>query len=265
MSFLMFSCQWSSRSTELQFLSAHSSPHKIYVESSRTILCLPQMPFIGSIQHRDCMMTFDFVDNSLQEVICEFPFDCAPAPEDLVAWLHAPNKNKEAKIFCTSVHSCCAHIFSRSALEADEDGSPLSAETWKTQMQGSWQASDVANVPSGTQQRSDNSAWEWMEKRRNGENWSMTMAGHASMSFVVMTLKFLAKEDTIQCFLVPLLSDHQFQGSAQHSLHVPNPTQLVHSHCEGSVPRVHCTALKATGLLSCLQMKIVSFRMKLKW
>jgi len=26
-----------------------------------------------------------------------------------------------------------------------------------------------------------------------------------------------------------------------------------------------CTALKATGLLSCLQMKIVSFRMKLKW
>jgi len=26
----------------------------------------------------------------------------------------------------------------------------------------------------------------------------------------------------------------------------------------------HCTALKATGLLSCLQMKIVSFRMKLK-
>jgi len=27
----------------------------------------------------------------------------------------------------------------------------------------------------------------------------------------------------------------------------------------------HCTALKATGLLSCLQMKITSFRMKLKW
>jgi len=26
-----------------------------------------------------------------------------------------------------------------------------------------------------------------------------------------------------------------------------------------------CAALKATGLLSCLQMKIVSFRMKLKW
>ena len=62
-------------------------------------------------------MSSIFVDHSLKEVICDFPYKGVQTPNDLVSWIHAPNKAEEAKIFATSVHLYCPHVFSGPTLE----------------------------------------------------------------------------------------------------------------------------------------------------